>query len=269
MSHDGRTSSETYGEIEMDAYHAEIIGLVHSIGISQSLREPLLVLQAFAARCFAQEEARMLSCHYPHAQRHLDEHARFLHLIQELADAVDPIQSRKLLAEMGSLVERHFEQEDHALMGFLLASCPTGVCSSEAFSPKAASHPSPDPLHLDIGPYLVHDDRIDVDHAQLIEIINALVSGSLPYGAAIAALEEYADYHFRMEEERMREVDYPEYAAHVAAHDNFRLRLRWLREKPDDAEMAPEMLHRYLGMWLINHILHVDRRLAVCLAGPR
>ena len=262
---------ELSGDAEMDAYHAEILSLVHSISCSQSLREPLLVLQSFAARCFSQEEARMLSCHYPQARHHLEDHSRFLHLIQALSDEKALPRSHDLLAELTSLIENHFERQDISLMNFLNINSPTDMCESECHSPSVATKPAPHPLHIELATYLVHDERIDVDHGQLIEIINALTSGRLPYGAALTALDEYAEYHFSMEEERMRDTAYPEFEAHAAAHNNFRLRLRWLLEKPDDTEMVPEMLHRYLGMWLINHILHVDRRLACFLKehGPQ
>lgn len=256
---------ELTGDNDMDAYHAEIAGLVQSIGGATHLPELLLVIQSFSGRCFGVEEARMLSCHFPQAAKHLAEHGAFLAELQRLSDATDPEVLESLSRSLVALMQSHFDREDHRLVDFLKKHGHTDTLSSEpliAFpQPEVHVHP----LHLDIASYLVGDDRMDVDHAQLIDIVNAVTSDHLPYREAIHALTDYAEYHFRMEEERMQQTDYPEFEAHMAAHNNFRLRLKWLAEKPEEDEIQPGMLHRYLGMWLVNHILHVDRRLAAFL----
>jgi len=123
-------------------------------------------------------------------------------------------------------------------------------------------------IDLNDGLRTSHTD-IDHDHRILIDLINqlhsALESGQDKdvCGKIISELINYAVTHFSMEERLMEIHRYSNVAAHKAQHAMFlkemldfkaEFELEWGRVAP--------MLHKFLGNWLVQHILHFDLELA-------
>ncbi len=110
---------------------------------------------------------------------------------------------------------------------------------------------------------------IDADHKKLVGLLNCLhytvMAGDDRCGVA-SVLDELVDYtetHFAREEMLMERSDYPDFAAHRAAH-------RWLAEKmwerrqafraaPDEFDMHG--FYDFLSGWLLQHVLGDDMKL--------
>jgi len=80
----------------------------------------------------------------------------------------------------------------------------------------------------------------------------------------INELCNYTEYHFRLEEELMKEHNYDKLQEHKEIHDDFRLKVFKFRK--DLALLGPcELIEGVLGSlkkWLIQHILFVDQDMA-------
>ncbi|QDF96244.1 hemerythrin [Azoarcus sp. DD4] len=114
--------------------------------------------------------------------------------------------------------------------------------------------------------YNVGVSDIDEQHLELVALINQLHRAIRDHKASkqvrntLDELIEYTRTHFAIEERLMRESNYPEYETHRGYHEALIDQIHVLREKLDsgEASITFELLH-FLRMWLIRHILDVDK----------
>jgi len=113
--------------------------------------------------------------------------------------------------------------------------------------------------------------EVDAQHLRLVEIINSLVDAighadKNTLKGIVEQLKEYAQYHFRTEEEIMEESNYAGLAEHRDEHAMFvdQILLFDLDVILASEGLAWDMLH-FLRGWLTNHILVVDKRFSVQL----
>lgn len=124
--------------------------------------------------------------------------------------------------------------------------------------------------------YKVGIDKIDKEHKNLFELIghaNRLVRN---WGDGdrydeimdiLGELKEYTKTHFAHEEEYMLAVRYKDYDAQKRAHEAFIAKLDHLNEeeiKKDPLTYLQSLVQFLLG-WLINHILHADKKIGEAL----
>jgi hemerythrin-like metal-binding protein len=115
-------------------------------------------------------------------------------------------------------------------------------------------------------------DRIDEQHKVLVNTLNE-ANARLSVNVTRDLLEQitrdllsYAIYHFETEEALMREYDYVGLASadeekHRHEHRSFSQQVVALRESLRDGRLVTrEELLSFLNNWLINHILHTDKR---------
>lgn len=112
--------------------------------------------------------------------------------------------------------------------------------------------------------------EVDADHRNLVRLINELDTmlsqGVDParFGSVIDTLIDYAENHFRREEEMLERLGYPDIADHAESHVGFGHRLGAMvagciiEPGPDSITR----LHDHLHSWLIDHILSEDMRYA-------
>ena len=113
--------------------------------------------------------------------------------------------------------------------------------------------------------YSVGVDKLDNDHKRLIDIINRVDEADKAGKSVQWVLEElrnYTEYHFKAEEERMKEAGYPDLEEHMREHKAF---VQWLTTVERTYNLAPdahfhiaETVNEYLREWLTHHILLVD-----------
>ena len=121
--------------------------------------------------------------------------------------------------------------------------------------------------------YLTGIEMIDEEHKELFRIINEIQSiltdeySTDNYDDIIRLLEELRSYtksHFKDEEEYMESIQYKGLEAQKVAHEMFISRLDAIDLNEIDAhqEDTLEKLMAFLTEWLVNHILHMDKKIA-------
>jgi hemerythrin-like metal-binding protein len=120
-------------------------------------------------------------------------------------------------------------------------------------------------------------DRIDTEHKELFKMIQELVDAVNQHTCkykiddVIRFLEDYANNHFAMEENYMKEFDYPEYGLHRAEHEKFITTFAGLKRELERIKTSGSYAGTYelsvatdqiLVDWLLDHIAKVDRKLA-------
>jgi len=120
-------------------------------------------------------------------------------------------------------------------------------------------------------------EEIDRQHAHLTRIINTLYHAYMEgkdkdiLQAIITEVNDYARCHFATEEKFMRrfEGEYPDMAAHLAAHtDFFSTLIDFLLQCANDEErdITPDLLD-YLMDWWFEHENVMDRELGSFLVS--
>lgn len=120
--------------------------------------------------------------------------------------------------------------------------------------------------------YSVHDAVIDAQHREWIAIYNRLDQSLLHGGSssvsrateeAIAAMRDYATYHFRQEELYMQKMQYPLLVEHKRLHTDFEDQLFTCARKVQNKELllSTEVISTLKG-WLQAHILREDKKYA-------
>jgi len=115
--------------------------------------------------------------------------------------------------------------------------------------------------------YSVKVAQIDREHQKLIDLINRMYD-AMKAGMAKEALRpvltellDYTGYHFRTEEELLRNNGYPDYESHKQVHDELAARVRKLKDDLDRGDYPAAMdVMLFLSNWLNVHILEVDKQ---------
>ncbi|MBN2651922.1 MAG: bacteriohemerythrin [Spirochaetales bacterium] len=115
----------------------------------------------------------------------------------------------------------------------------------------------------------VNIEDIDDQHKHLVEIINRLFNAIISkdsehdLDSIFVELKDYVYTHFKFEETLMQKSGYPGLIEHQKIHRNFEQGTNLLYEEYKQngptAELLLKLQNDLLG-WLINHILHVDRK---------
>jgi hemerythrin-like metal-binding protein len=106
---------------------------------------------------------------------------------------------------------------------------------------------------------------IDEQHKKLVGIINKLYNAFMEGKAqdiideTLSEMEEYADYHFKTEEQLFSGHGYPESDTHIGLHANFFEKTNFYKEEYGAGkENVHYQLLDYLKDWLLNHIQGED-----------
>jgi len=120
--------------------------------------------------------------------------------------------------------------------------------------------------------YSVNNAEMDVQHRNWIEIFNRLdyvmLNGKTSELTtetlqAIQAMLEYASYHFRQEEEYMKQINFPDIVAHKRLHTDFDDQLYQYHQKIRKGKLI--LTSEIISMvknWLVGHILNEDQKYA-------
>jgi hemerythrin-like metal-binding protein len=112
--------------------------------------------------------------------------------------------------------------------------------------------------------YSVNDPSLDAEHKRIIAYINELYAAMQnPTQDAAATkqvldkLVQYTCSHFKHEEERMKEVEFPHFEAHKALHDKMRRQTNALRTNLTLVTARDVLV--FLKDWFVNHIQGEDK----------
>jgi hemerythrin len=111
--------------------------------------------------------------------------------------------------------------------------------------------------------YSVDDPALDAEHKQIIECINELYANmqapttELVTKRVLDRLVQYTQTHFENEEARLKEVAFPNFAAHKALHDDMRRRTMGLRTHLNLVTARDVLV--FLKDWWLDHIQGEDK----------
>lgn len=222
-------------------------------------RELLERLRNYAQYHFAHEEAYMESIHHPELELQRRQHNAFTAKISEM-DISLPGNNQQdflddLLQYLVTWLYRHIISSD-MMIGKLVPAkeweAETDLCFTKD--------------------YLTGIELIDQEHQELFRIIrevNTLIKNEFipdKYDEIVHLLDELFQYtavHFKDEEAYMESIGYSGLSAQKAAHEAFVQRLSEMQLDQIDANQQEtlEELMQFLTQWLINHILHSDKKI--------
>jgi len=215
---------------------------------------------------FANEEAYMAAINDQELERHKKQHMAFREKINMLGFAnIDELKGQQqalddLLKYLVRWLYQHILSSD-----ILIGKMPAAEEWKKQENPCIFSEK-----------YMTGIPLIDGEHETLFEIIgdaNDLVKAELlhdKYDEIVGILEKLKNYtkeHFQDEEEFMESIHYKGIEAQKRAHEAFidkleNIDLNEIENNPN--EYLHNLLEFLLG-WLINHILHTDKKIAEAL----
>ena len=119
--------------------------------------------------------------------------------------------------------------------------------------------------------YSVNDPSLDAEHKQIIACINELyeamqgTTDSSTTKQVLDRLVQYTRTHFEHEEKILRDVDFPDFEAHKALHDNMRRRTLSLRTHLTLVTARDVLV--FLKDWWLEHIQGEDKKYATYVAA--
>lgn len=222
----------------------------------------LVKLQNYAKEHFAHEEDYMEAIADPELPMQRKEHAQFTQKVQELMEKVNA----------DANVETNVLEE---ILQFLTRWLYHHILSSDMMIGKSAvadrEHPFAFTQNFHTGIPLV-----DEEHKQLFTIIarvHEVIHAQFMHDkydeivGILTELREYTEQHFHDEERVMEGLGYPGLPAQKLAHEAFveklvQIDLDELEELDDNQEAYLDSLIDFLVGWLVNHILHMDKKIA-------
>ncbi len=118
---------------------------------------------------------------------------------------------------------------------------------------------------------LVGVDLIDNQHRELFARgnrllgVEELVPSKDDFLNALDFLADYVLFHFAAEETLMAQHSYGEREAHIRQHKQFRTEILDLRTRAEGGDETGKLrlkLHFLLSDWFVQHIKHVDTKMA-------
>lgn len=221
------------------------------------IREMIERLEQYAEEHFKHEEAYMESIHHPELALQKRQHLFFCDKINGITSSFSSNQEQQevlddLLRYLITWLYRHIISSD-LMIGKLK---PTEERTVPQFSDQ----------------YLTGIPLVDKEHRELFRIIGDVYRVMMDelafdkYDEIVHLLEELRDYtkfHFQDEELYMESIHYDGLAAQKRAHEAFVSRLEEmdLEHIDENQQETLEDLMEFLTEWLVNHILHTDKKI--------
>ena len=222
----------------------------------------LASLKDYAATHFAHEEAYMESIHDPELSLQKAEHAAFTTKMNEFRlDTTSPETAKASL---------------QGLLSYLVRWLYHHILSSDMMIGKTQTETTADPFAF-TDAYKTGIELVDDEHCRLFEIIketNDLIHEELLHDKydeivrLLTELKNYTEFHFHDEEVLMERIQYPGLAAQKRAHSAFvdklvDIDLSDLDDIDNNQQTYLNDLVQFLLTWLVNHIMGMDKKIAV------
>jgi hemerythrin-like metal-binding protein len=115
--------------------------------------------------------------------------------------------------------------------------------------------------------YSVGVKELDADHQKMFSLLNSNLKSviendgtSKTVAPDLKQLKEYALTQFKAEEDLLLKIKYPDAAAHIQEHEEFRKELQKLDTLANEADdLARLRLLLFLSTWFTKHILTDDK----------
>lgn len=228
------------------------------------LSEIIFELDAYAEQHFAHEEDYMMQIRDPELIRQRAQHEYFREKVHELnvANIDEDENQRAVLEDTTRFLTRWLY---HHIIGsdILIGKLP----------PLDEWMLKENPCEF-TDEYLTGIELIDAEHKELFHIIDEayqLLRTTISVNDfdkimhILDRLKDYTVHHFQDEEEYMESISYEGLAAQKKAHAAFIDRLEHIDLNKEEVEDNPQEymqgLVEFLLGWLVNHILHTDRKI--------
>lgn len=214
-------------------------------------------LGEYAEEHFRHEEEYMAEIHHPELELQKQQHLEFCEKIDEMD------------ATVGGHDQQEFLDE---LLQYLVRWLYRHIIGSDLMIGKMKPLDEWKEINYDFtDEYLTGVELVDEEHKELFRIIgqvHEVIANEIladKYDEIISLLEElrtYTKVHFKDEEEYMESIQYEGLEAQKVAHEIFVARLDEIDLNEIDAhqDKVLEELMAFLTEWLINHILHMDKK---------
>ncbi len=121
--------------------------------------------------------------------------------------------------------------------------------------------------------YSVKIEQFDNQHQQLVNIINRVYEATTNQAEKsvirriFVELAEYTSYHFKAEEELLRNCHYPDFDRHRRQHEELVVQLLELqmRFRKGTMTISEDMLNFLKNDWLLKHIVLADKEYSTFL----
>ena len=256
------------GVEEIDKEHQELFRIVNDVEelLANDVKDDkyeaivklLKELQAYSEYHFRHEEEYMKEIRHPELELQKKQHAAFTAKMSELDAIVNNRQQQELLDE---------------LMQYLVTWLFRHIIGSDMMIGKMSPLKERDKKdeYVYSAQYSTGITFIDDEHKELFRIIGEVHRVIVheyvhdKYDEIVRLLEElknYTKFHFGDEEEYMTAIHYGGLEAQKKAHDAFISRLDGmdLEYVDDNQQQTLEELLEFLVSWLVNHILHMDKK---------
>ncbi len=101
----------------------------------------------------------------------------------------------------------------------------------------------------------------DTQHQMLFKLIDDIKLEPFDQ-SVLPRLQLYAEHHFCLEEAYMVELDFPDTADHIHAHNRFREELEAIVDSNANINSAlQDSLALFLSEWLRLHVMGIDKKL--------
>jgi len=118
--------------------------------------------------------------------------------------------------------------------------------------------------------YSINNVELDNHHKKLFSIFNRMYdicmenNDTVVLKLLVDELVYYSDYHFKAEEQYMREIGYRDIDKHIAEHKYF---TEWVIDFKRnyitaDLKICLDLI-KFLGDWLRNHVIEEDKKIAL------
>ena len=254
----------------IDAEHRRLFQMLNeAISLSQETADVTLIannliagLKDYAATHLAHEEAYMESIHDPELSLQKAEHAAFTKKMNEFQlDTTSPETARASFQD---------------LLTYLIRWLYHHILNSDLMIGKSLAATTDDPFAF-TDAYKTGINLVDEEHRRLFEIIRQthdLIQDELLFDKydkimnLLAELRDYTEFHFHDEEMLMERIQYPDLAIQKRAHAVFieklvEVDLSNLDEMDNDQQSYLNDLIQFLLSWLCNHIMILDKKIAI------
>jgi hemerythrin len=228
------------------------------------LKDLVTQLESYADEHFKHEEAEMVRLRDPELMSQRAQHNYFRDKVHEYEfENMDSSEEQKnLLTDMVNFLARWLYR--HILSSDILIG---------KLPPLEEWMMKDNPCEFS-EEYLTGIEIVDVEHKELFRIIDEVnqlakdfndVTGFDKIMSLLGELTEYTKQHFKDEEEYMTAIGYDGLEAQKRAHDSFvdKLENIDIQAVDDNPKKEINSLLEFLLGWLINHILHTDKKIPV------
>ena len=113
---------------------------------------------------------------------------------------------------------------------------------------------------------MTNNKTIDTQHRHLIDIFNRIKLNDSydnhDIGIILVELIDYAEYHFKTEEELFEKYDYPDKEQHIIEHKEYVNKIKEFTKDYINNHIKIEDIDNFLIEWIIFHIKNSDQAYA-------